>query len=542
MASSLGYALMSWSTEFARHTKTKMDRKRAANKKGSKKHRKGSGKEQQQQGLQQQPTSTVTFTSSCNTSHHGDGQDVRGVAGSEFDGGCCIVEYDRITRERFPSLTRQIEESVPTCETEAQTDAMQCDRCLELSDEICHLVSQLTDVELIQEDLRRKLSVTKTNLATSIDRETNLRDTNESLSLDEAQLRYELDNLKTSLLHQLEEKEQTHKEQMKVIRQAMSERETEWANRNESLQKQLTQTLRTALQDNEREDLSLSSLEKEISSLQSVIELRGSENRQLREENNKLKTKMEDHAWLETELNKAKHRLEELAIIVQNKMVSERELLELSEALQRDLVRSRAETVQLRQQLENQRYIVHNNQTQDSNDPRHVHKAIALSKVVQHSKTDLYNNTVNNNLLDNNRSSRNNSISSVSTASRKLSSLDRIRDWNDLTTSTTASEAAKAITDKTAVNTTDQFQHQKASSGKQQPAGGGSGGQHHHPDLVLDVREKGESVSWILQMEPTATAATTATAISASNAHLAGATTATTATTKHSRHAKQKRS
>jgi len=397
-------------------------------------------------------------------------------------------------------------------------------------------VSQLTDVELIQEDLRRKLSVTNTTLATSIDRETTLRDTNEGLSLDEAQLRYELDNLKISLLRQLEEKEQTHKEQMKVIRQAMSERETEWANRNESLQKQLTQTLRTALQDNEREDLSLSSLEKEISSLQSVIELRGGENRQLREENNKLRTKMENHSWLETELNKAKHRLEELAIIVQNKMVSERELLELSEALQRDLVRSRAETVQLRQQLENQRYIVHNNQTQDSGG--HVHKAI-LSKV-QHSKTDLYNNTVNNNLLTDNNS-RNNSKTS---SGRKLSSLDRIRDWNDLT-SAVASEAAKATgtTDK-AGNTTDQFQHQKASSGKTAAAGtGDSSNGRHHPDLVLDVREKGESVSWILQMEPVnATNATTYTISPTANAPAPGATTATNKQHSSSRIAKQKRS
>ena len=62
----------------------------------------------------------------------------------------------------------------------------------------------------------------------------------------------------------------------------------------------------------------------EIASLQTVIELRGGENRQLREENNKLKNKLEDHHWLETELGKAKHRLEELTVIVQNKMVSER--------------------------------------------------------------------------------------------------------------------------------------------------------------------------------------------------------------------------
>ena len=62
----------------------------------------------------------------------------------------------------------------------------------------------------------------------------------------------------------------------------------------------------------------------EIDSLRTVIEMRSSENKELRNVNNKLTEKIEHQSWLETELEKAKRRLEELALIVQNKMVSER--------------------------------------------------------------------------------------------------------------------------------------------------------------------------------------------------------------------------
>ena len=57
----------------------------------------------------------------------------------------------------------------------AEYPATDCDRCAELSDEVCHLISQLSDVELLQDDLKRKLSTTKSTLATAIDRESKLR-------------------------------------------------------------------------------------------------------------------------------------------------------------------------------------------------------------------------------------------------------------------------------------------------------------------------------------------------------------------------------
>merc|ERR1719264_320159 len=90
--------------------------------------------------------------------------------------------------------------------------------------------------------------------------------------------------------------------------------------------------------------------------------MRSSENKDLRNVNEKLNEKIEHQSWLETELEKAKRRLEELALIVQSKMVSERELLELSEALQRDLVQSRAETLHYKQQIENRQYLQENNE------------------------------------------------------------------------------------------------------------------------------------------------------------------------------------
>ena len=62
----------------------------------------------------------------------------------------------------------------------------------------------------------------------------------------------------------------------------------------------------------------------EIDSLRTVIEMRSSENKELRNINEKLTEKIEHQSWLEAELEKAKRRLEELALIVQNKMVSER--------------------------------------------------------------------------------------------------------------------------------------------------------------------------------------------------------------------------
>merc|ERR1712223_780773 len=160
-------------------------------------------------------------------------------------------------------------------------------------------------------------------------------------------------------------------------------KECDWENKNQMLQKELRDTLRSALEDTESEEHSLTSLEQEIDRLRTVIDLRSSENKELRSINEKMNEKIEHQSWLEAELEKAKRRLEELTLIVQNKMVSERELLELSEALQRDLVQSRTETLHYKQQIENRQYLQEHNE-----------KNLQLLHKVKHSQSDLYNNQV----------------------------------------------------------------------------------------------------------------------------------------------------
>ena len=88
-----------------------------------------------------------------------------------------------------------------------------------------------------------------------------------------------------------------------------------------------------------------------------VIEMRSTENRQLRVHNNQLLTQLEKLAFLEGELANARQRLDEMTMVLQNKMDSEKELLELSETLQQELVRSRGEIMQYRTNLENRQYL-----------------------------------------------------------------------------------------------------------------------------------------------------------------------------------------
>jgi len=90
-------------------------------------------------------------------------------------------EKERCSNGNDPSSPPQLshhtmaagKENAIACQT--QTDDVDCEKCAELSDEVCHLISQLSDVEFIQQDLRKKLSTTKSNLASSIDRESKLR-------------------------------------------------------------------------------------------------------------------------------------------------------------------------------------------------------------------------------------------------------------------------------------------------------------------------------------------------------------------------------
>lgn len=85
--------------------------------------------------------------------------------------------------------------------------------------------------------------------------------------------------------------------------------------------------------------------------------MRSSENRQLRVHNNQLLTQLERLSFLEGELANSRQRLDEMTMVLQNKMDSEKELLELSETLQQELVRSRAEIMQYKKNVENREYL-----------------------------------------------------------------------------------------------------------------------------------------------------------------------------------------
>jgi len=333
MASSLGYVLMNWASEFAKHSKGRKTKKNFATNKEN-----------------------IDPTNKSNA-----------------------IETNDIAKRVSNYELRKA--SLNKVEIEVQTDDAHCQRCEAYAGDVEFLEHQLSDVNVIQESLKQKLSKTKATLVVTIERETRLRNVQESLELEEAQVRYELEEIKASLAKQLEERDNAHSERIQLMEQVMNAKDCEWAKKNELLQKELRNTLRSALQDTEIEEHSLTSLEQEIDSLRSVIELRSAENRQLQCTNEKLAERIEHHAWLETELEKAKHRLEELSLIVQNKMVSERELLELSEALQRDLVQSRAEALHYKQQIENRQYLQDNNE-----------KNLQMLHKVKHSQPDLFNN------------------------------------------------------------------------------------------------------------------------------------------------------
>lgn len=52
---------------------------------------------------------------------------------------------------------------------------LECHNCEELQGHLIHLETQLSDVQIIQDELRRKLSTSKATLAATIERETKLR-------------------------------------------------------------------------------------------------------------------------------------------------------------------------------------------------------------------------------------------------------------------------------------------------------------------------------------------------------------------------------
>ena len=79
------------------------------------------------------------------------------------------------------------------------------------------LTSDLNSVQITVGDLKKKLNAANVNLATTMDKESKLRNNHEILVLEEAQARYELDQLKRQLSEKLEERDEAHAERARLL-------------------------------------------------------------------------------------------------------------------------------------------------------------------------------------------------------------------------------------------------------------------------------------------------------------------------------------
>jgi len=154
-----------------------------------------------------------------------------------------------------------------------QTVDFACPACEEKVLTMNSLTSDLNSVQITVGDLKKKLNAANVSLATTMDKETKLRNNHEILVLEEAQARYELDQLKRQLSEKLEERDEAHAERVRLLEKTLQDKECEWAKRNEALRKDLRQAIRSSIADTERETESLENLEQEIESLRMVVEM-----------------------------------------------------------------------------------------------------------------------------------------------------------------------------------------------------------------------------------------------------------------------------
>jgi len=267
-----------------------------------------------------------------------------------------------------------------------QTNDFACLACEEKVSSMNSLSSDLQSVHNTVGDLKRKLSGANHSLAMTMEKENKLRNNHESLILEEAQARYELDQLKRQLSDKLQERDEAHAERVRLLENTLQDKECEWANRNEALRKDLRQAIRSSIADTERETESLENLEQEIESLRMVVEMRSAENRELRIHNNELIAQVERLKFLESELANSKHRLDEMTLVLQHKMDSERELLELSETLQSELVRMRADALHVQNNVENTQFLQNSLLQSETNT---MMPNLRPTLKVQHSHSDL---------------------------------------------------------------------------------------------------------------------------------------------------------
>merc|ERR1712141_615894 len=97
----------------------------------------------------------------------------------------------------------------PTISTETKGCQTQCDDCesrQEKAQRLLDLQADLSSILQSSDEVKRKLSAANTSLAKTMERESKLRNEFESLTLDEAQVRYELDQINKQLSDKLQER------------------------------------------------------------------------------------------------------------------------------------------------------------------------------------------------------------------------------------------------------------------------------------------------------------------------------------------------
>ena len=92
-----------------------------------------------------------------------------------------------------------------------------CLACEEKVLSMNNLSSDLQSVNNTVGDLKRKLSTANHTLGTTMEKENKLRNNHENLILEEAQARYELDQLKKELSEKLQERDEAHAERVRLL-------------------------------------------------------------------------------------------------------------------------------------------------------------------------------------------------------------------------------------------------------------------------------------------------------------------------------------
>ena len=138
---------------------------------------------------------------------------------------------------------------------------MECVLCIEKSTQMETLTEEAQKAEKSSEEIKRKLNAANSSLVGIMDVEAKLREDHEHLVLQEAQVRYELEQLRKQYTDQLEERDQAHADRVRALETVLQDKECEWANKNEALRRDLRQAIRSSMADTEREVESLGNLE-----------------------------------------------------------------------------------------------------------------------------------------------------------------------------------------------------------------------------------------------------------------------------------------